>query len=334
MYASGGGNGNGSGNACASGGPTTVKMKIGSFEESEENVLKTNSDENLSKRNENYVNNDGKTLTNIISINNNNNNNDNNNEVKENVDNENVLVDNKDIKIQHNNIVKKCESKLVKTSAVDHDHHIVMPHPSSMPTISVCYASVTSADEVIVPPTKEVLRENPEKIEPTKMEQQPDVSNVKKQSSEERQKEQISIDEHEEEIVMVMEGSSKQSMDKIETSSLPEDDNFCETILTRKKSNEHDEDYEMVMEGESLAPGCVPPAPTPAPSIAPLAEVEMDPADDDLDVDYLPPTSASDELAKKKKKKEKKEREAVRVQKSEEESEKKTGNPVCPWDDE
>lgn len=35
------------------------------------------------------------------------------------------------------------------------------------------------------------------------------------------------------------------------------------------------------LEGEIMAPGCVAPAPTPAPSIAPLAEVEGDPADDD-----------------------------------------------------
>lgn len=34
--------------------------------------------------------------------------------------------------------------------------------------------------------------------------------------------------------------------------------------------------------GETLAPGCVAPAPTPAPLIAPLAEIEIDPPDDDI----------------------------------------------------
>ncbi|XP_049542721.1 uncharacterized protein LOC125955621 [Anopheles darlingi] len=37
--------------------------------------------------------------------------------------------------------------------------------------------------------------------------------------------------------------------------------------------------------GTGLVPGCVAPAPTPAPSIAPLAEVELDPPDDDDDED-------------------------------------------------
>lgn len=39
------------------------------------------------------------------------------------------------------------------------------------------------------------------------------------------------------------------------------------------------------LEGEILARGCVAPAPTPAPSIAPLAEFEGDPADDDPETD-------------------------------------------------
>lgn len=45
--------------------------------------------------------------------------------------------------------------------------------------------------------------------------------------------------------------------------------------------------YDISTEGEILVPGCVAPAPTPAPSIAPLAEVEIDPPDDELDVDEL-----------------------------------------------
>lgn len=39
-----------------------------------------------------------------------------------------------------------------------------------------------------------------------------------------------------------------------------------------------------IIAGETLAPGCVAPAPTPAPLIAPLAEIEIDPPDDDIPV--------------------------------------------------
>lgn len=42
-----------------------------------------------------------------------------------------------------------------------------------------------------------------------------------------------------------------------------------------------DYQYDAITGGEVLAPGCVPPAPTPAPLIAPLAEVEFYPADED-----------------------------------------------------
>lgn len=48
-----------------------------------------------------------------------------------------------------------------------------------------------------------------------------------------------------------------------------------------------DYQYDISTEGEILAPGCVAPAPTPAPSIAPLAEVEVDPPDDELDIEEL-----------------------------------------------
>lgn len=48
-----------------------------------------------------------------------------------------------------------------------------------------------------------------------------------------------------------------------------------------------DYQYDISTEGDNLVPGCVAPAPTPAPSIAPLAEVEIDPPDDDLDTEDL-----------------------------------------------
>lgn len=45
-----------------------------------------------------------------------------------------------------------------------------------------------------------------------------------------------------------------------------------------------DYQYDIATVGELLAAGCVAPAPTPAPSIAPLAEVEVDPPDDDVEM--------------------------------------------------
>ncbi|XP_049288502.1 uncharacterized protein LOC125766506 isoform X2 [Anopheles funestus] len=117
--------------------------------------------------------------------------------------------------------------------------------------------------------------------------------------------------------------------------------------------------YDIIMDGgdSGLLPGCVAPAPTPAPSIAPLAEVELDPPDDETEPDELEPsavcgqtnepppeqpssTSATvvivDDLTKRRKRKERKDREqdTIRAQKSEEENSERKGNAVCPWDDE
>uniref|UniRef100_A0A182M565 RGS domain-containing protein n=1 Tax=Anopheles culicifacies TaxID=139723 RepID=A0A182M565_9DIPT len=120
-------------------------------------------------------------------------------------------------------------------------------------------------------------------------------------------------------------------------------------------------EYDIIMDGgdSGLLPGCVAPAPTPAPSIAPLAEVELDPPDDEADADELeqsaglqaielpePPSSTSgtatvvivDDLTKRRKRKDRKDRgpeqETIRAQKSEEENSERKGNAVCPWDDE
>lgn len=45
-----------------------------------------------------------------------------------------------------------------------------------------------------------------------------------------------------------------------------------------------DYQYDIATVGEMLAAGCVAPSPTPAPSIAPLAEVEVDPPDDEVEM--------------------------------------------------
>uniref|UniRef100_A0A182JDG4 Uncharacterized protein n=1 Tax=Anopheles atroparvus TaxID=41427 RepID=A0A182JDG4_ANOAO len=55
-----------------------------------------------------------------------------------------------------------------------------------------------------------------------------------------------------------------------------EDDHFFSESLRPQDPSEYD-----LISGDGLLPGCVAPAPTPAPSIAPLAEVEMDPPDDE-----------------------------------------------------
>lgn len=50
-----------------------------------------------------------------------------------------------------------------------------------------------------------------------------------------------------------------------------------------------DYQYDTITGGEMLVPGCVAPAPTPAPLIAPLAEIEVDPPDDDVTGIEKPP---------------------------------------------
>lgn len=121
-----------------------------------------------------------------------------------------------------------------------------------------------------------------------------------------------------------------------------------------------DYQYDISTEGEILVPGCVAPAPTPAPSIAPLAEVEIDPTDDDPDTeeaaieiccdiaiddtaatvaDALPTTS---EVKKRRKKR----NSETKVDKADTEASQESlvtpqaddgqhgRNAVCPWEDE
>lgn len=82
------------------------------------------------------------------------------------------------------------------------------------------------------------------------------------------------------------------------------------------------------------------PAPTPAPSIAPLAEIEVDPTEDDtegpsenLESDQKP------DIERKKKRREKKERDSGSSQTqgdagSSTDPEKAKRNAICPWEDE
>ncbi|XP_058821535.1 uncharacterized protein LOC131683498 isoform X2 [Topomyia yanbarensis] len=149
-------------------------------------------------------------------------------------------------------------------------------------------------------------------------------------------------------------------------SPLAEDNNLSESLSQPNQSSLEQTEYDIMMEGgECMVPGCVAPAPTPAPSIAPLAEVEMDPADDEgpetepsetertetVTVvvttrerqEQEPEASAGatvviiEDQVKRKKRRERRERDrdSLQQQKSEDDnSEKKGGNAVCPWDDE
>lgn len=99
--------------------------------------------------------------------------------------------------------------------------------------------------------------------------------------------------------------------------------------------------YDISTEGEMLARGCVAPAPTPAPSIAPLAEVEVDPPEDELDAEEMESVHGSEtqgENATSEVKKIEKHEDgsSVVVGKDviEQGEETQCRNPVCPWEDE
>lgn len=108
-----------------------------------------------------------------------------------------------------------------------------------------------------------------------------------------------------------------------------------------------DYQYDAITGGEVQAPGCVPPAPTPAPLIAPLAEVESYPADEDTPAagtddsvgeHAVAVSSSSDSTFKQSRTKKKKPR--LSTEKSENKSDATTKsneeinrNAVCPWED-
>lgn len=126
------------------------------------------------------------------------------------------------------------------------------------------------------------------------------------------------------------------------TSSKSCDDQLQKQIfLAHQQSISQDEDYEVAMVSGYL-PGCVAPAPTPAPSIAPLAETEADPAEDDVDIltETCEIVEPKQEVERKKKRKEKKEKEGGEGQSTQADPdcsadpEKSKRNAVCPWEDE
>lgn len=101
-----------------------------------------------------------------------------------------------------------------------------------------------------------------------------------------------------------------------------------------------DYQYDISTEGEIVAPGCVAPAPTPAPSIAPLAEVEVDPPEDELETEEMESVHVSEpaETTGEANANVKKEADGTNVVEKDvvetqcEESQ--CRNAVCPWEDE
>lgn len=138
----------------------------------------------------------------------------------------------------------------------------------------------------------------------------------------------------------------------------PTTDEYQECMNFQKNVDDLDDDvdeYDLVTDGCNLAPGCVAPTPTPAPSIAPLAEVEIDPPDDEGDFEIeIDTTAIIDEIDEEndggecssssfkpddeKKKRKKRNSDS---KKSDEELEQTDGSSkgneqfaVCPWDEE
>lgn len=84
-------------------------------------------------------------------------------------------------------------------------------------------------------------------------------------------------------------------------------------------------DYEP---GDSFMPGYVAPAPTPAPSMAPLAEIDQDPEDESDEAEAAKTVDAQGSEQPQQKKRKKKKDGASKKQ------EPAKGNLVCPWEDE
>lgn len=113
--------------------------------------------------------------------------------------------------------------------------------------------------------------------------------------------------------------------------------------------DDDDDEYDLVTDGCNLAPGCVAPTPTPAPSIAPLAEVEIDPPDDEGDfeidkivVDEINEENDGGECSSfkpddEKKKRKKRNSDSKKSDGELEQQDASKGNEqfaVCPWDEE
>lgn len=131
----------------------------------------------------------------------------------------------------------------------------------------------------------------------------------------------------------------------------PTTDEYQECMNFQKNvvDDDDDDEYDLVTDGCNLAPGCVAPTPTPAPSIAPLAEVEIDPPDDEGDfeidkivVDEIIEENDGGECSSfkpddEKKKRKKRNSDSKKSDGELEQQDASKGNEqfaVCPWDEE
>lgn len=135
-----------------------------------------------------------------------------------------------------------------------------------------------------------------------------------------------------------------QSLESLEEelaeSSIPEKQTLSEQNMPgviRKLSIQSEEQHAAESQGDSddtqdnFLPGYVAPAPTPAPSMAPLAEIDQDPEDESDEGEVRKPTEAQGGSEQPQHKKRKKKKDGG-VKKQDSTSTK--GNPVCPWEDE
>ncbi|CAO1386043.1 unnamed protein product [Diamesa serratosioi] len=106
-------------------------------------------------------------------------------------------------------------------------------------------------------------------------------------------------------------------------------------MLQQQQSISQEDDYEVAMVS-GLLPGCVAPACTPAPSIAPLAEIEADPTEEDLECfeSYESVEKKPDSERKKKKREKKDKKDSETGTSSFTPEPDSTRNIVCPWEDE
>lgn len=111
----------------------------------------------------------------------------------------------------------------------------------------------------------------------------------------------------------------------------PTTDEYHEGLQFEGRTESYDYDIDDV-----ITPGCVAPAPTPAPSLAPLAEIDIDPVDDEIE---QPPKKPEPEELKKKRKKHssetRKSLDKTNTNPSASGAAKKDGDrkTVCPWED-
>lgn len=115
----------------------------------------------------------------------------------------------------------------------------------------------------------------------------------------------------------------------------PTTDEYQEGLQFEGRTESYDYDIDDV-----ITPGCVAPAPTPAPSLAPLAEIDIDPVEDEIDQPVKKPEN--EELKKKRKKHSSETRrsldktgpESAAGVQAKPESVDANHKTVCPWEDE